>query len=204
MYRNLFKSVIDFYLAIILFVFFSPLILCLYLILYGLIGSPIYFQKRPGYMNKSFKIFKFKTLIDKKCKNYKSKKKIFKFGKFLRKTGLDEIPQLINILRGEMSFIGPRPLLIQYLKLKKFNNHPRSMCVPGITGLAQIQGSTKNNKGKWKSHLDLDKYYSENLSLILDIKIFLITIVKILLMNRKQDYLIEKPLSKKVFKYKKI
>ena len=76
MYRNLFKSVIDFYLAIILFIFFSPLILCVYLILYGLIGSPIYFQKRPGYMNKSFKIFKFKTLIDKKCKNYKSKKKL--------------------------------------------------------------------------------------------------------------------------------
>lgn len=200
MYRNLFKSVIDFYLAIILFIFFSPLILCVYLILYGLIGSPIYFQKRPGYMNKSFKIFKFKTLIDKKCKNYKSKKKTFKFGTFLRKTGFDEIPQLINILRGEMSFIGPRPLLMQYLKLKQFNNHPRSMCVPGITGLAQIQRSKEDNKGKWKSQLDLDKYYYENLSLILDIKIFLITFVKVLLMNRKQDYLIEKPLSKKSIK----
>ena len=197
MYRSFFKFVFDFYLAIILFIIFFPIMLSIYLILYILIGSPIYSQKRPGYMNESFNIYKFKTLIDKKCRRYRSQKKTFKFGTILRKTGIDEMPQLLNILKGEMSFIGPRPLLMQYLKLKQFINHPRSKCIPGITGLAQIQRNKKNNKGKWKSHLDLDKYYYENLSLILDIKILLVTFIKIFLLNKKEDYLIEKPLTKK-------
>ena len=113
--------------------------------MYLIIGSPIYIQKRPGYLNKSFNIFKFKTLLDKDCKKYTPKKKNFKFGTFLRKSGIDEMPQLINILRGEMSFVGPRPLLMQYLKLKQFINHPRSKCIPGITGLAQIQRNKKRN-----------------------------------------------------------
>ena len=197
MYKSFFKYVIDFYLAIILFIIFSPIMLSVYLILYILIGSPIYFQKRPGYMNKSFIIYKFKTLIDKKCRNYRSQKKTFKFGTVLRKTGIDEMPQLFNILKGEMSFIGPRPLLMQYLKLKQFINHPRSKCIPGITGLAQIQRNKNEIKGKWKSHLNSDKYYFENLSLFLDMKILLITFVKIFLLNRKADYLVEKPLTKK-------
>ncbi len=197
MYKYFFKDLIDFYCAIILLIFFIPLILIVYLMLYVLIGSPIYKQKRPGYLNKPFIIFKFKTLIDKDCRSYNPHKKTFKFGTFLRKTGIDEIPQLLNILKGEMSFIGPRPLLMQYLKLKQFINHPRSKCIPGITGLAQIQRNKKNNKGKWKSHLDLDKYYHDNLSLILDIKILLVTIIKIFLLNKKEDYLIEKPLTKK-------
>ena len=199
MYRNTLKNILDFYLSIILFLLFLPLMLIVYLILYLIIGSPIYTQKRPGYLNKPFVIFKFKTLIDKKCKNYKNNQKTFKFGTFLRKTGIDEIPKLLNILRGEMSFVGPRPLLMQYLKLKQFINHPRSKCIPGITGLAQIQRNKKDNKGKWKSQLDFDKYYYDNLSLFLDIKIFILTFVKIFLMNKKQDYLIEKPLSK-IFK----
>ncbi len=197
MYRKFFKDLIDFYLAILLFLLLFPLIIIIYLILYILIGSPIYFQKRPGYLNKPFTIYKFKTLIDKKCRVQKSKKKNFKFGNFLRKTGLDEIPQLINILRGEMSFIGPRPLLMRYLKLRPFINHSRSKCLPGISGLAQIQRNKKDNKGKWKSQLDFDKYYFENLSLFLDLKIFLLTLIKIFLLNRKQDYLVEKPLTKK-------
>ena len=197
MYRTFFKDLIDFYLAIFLFLLLFPLIIIIYLILYILIGSPIYFQKRPGYMNKPFIIYKFKTLIDKKCRARKSKKKNFKFGNFLRKTGLDEIPQLINVLRGEMSFIGPRPLLMRYLKLKPFINHSRSKCIPGISGLAQIQRNKKDNKGKWKSQLDFDKYYFENLSLFLDLKIFLLTLIKIFLLNRKEDYLVENPLTKK-------
>ena len=197
MYKSFFKYVFDFYLAVILFIFFFPVMLTVYLILLILIGSPIYSQKRPGYKNQSFIIYKFKTLIDKKCRSYSSRKQTFKFGTVLRKTGIDEMPQLLNILKGEMSFIGPRPLLMQYLKLKQFINHPRSKCIPGITGLAQIQRNKKNNKGKWKSHLDLDKYYYENLSLILDIKILLVTSIKIFLLNKKEDYLIEKPLTKK-------
>eukprot|EP00914_Ancora_sagittata_P018933 GHVO01037486.1.p1 GENE.GHVO01037486.1~~GHVO01037486.1.p1 ORF type:complete len:204 (+),score=0.48 GHVO01037486.1:53-664(+) len=202
MYRNFFKDLFDFYLAIILFIFFSPLMLLVYVILYLLIGSPIYVQKRPGYMNKPFIIYKFKTLIDQKRKTKKPHKTNFKFGNFLRKTGIDEMPQLINILRGEMSFIGPRPLLMQYLKYEKFINHPRSKCVPGITGLAQIQKNNskiKNINNKWKLQLDKDKYYYKNLSLFLDVKIFLITFIKIFLMNKKKDYLVEEPLDNKYF-----
>jgi undecaprenyl phosphate N,N'-diacetylbacillosamine 1-phosphate transferase len=197
MYKNFLKDIFDFYLAVILFIFFLPLMLLVYVILYLLIGSPIYFQKRPGYMNKPFIIYKFKTLIDRKCKIKKKNKGAFKFGIFLRKTGIDEMPQLLNILRGEMSFIGPRPLLMQYLKHKEFINHPRSKCVPGITGLAQVQKSNKNNKNKWKLQLDRDKHYYKNLSIFLDIKIFFITFIKIFLMNTKKDYLIEEPLNKK-------
>ena len=197
MYRNFFKEFFDFNLSIILFLFFLPLMIFIYIILYVLTGSPIYSQKRPGYLNKSFLIFKFKTLIDKDCKNFKKNKKNFKFGTFLRKTGLDEIPQLINILKGEMSFIGPRPLLMQYLKLKEFINHPRSKCLPGITGLAQVQKNKIDKDGKWKTQLSFDKYYYKNLSLYLDIKIYFTTFVKVFLMNINQDYLIEKTLTKK-------
>ena len=199
MYRVFFKQVIDFYFAIILFIFFSPLMLMIYLILYILIGSPLYFQKRPGYKNKIFTIYKFKTLIDKKCKIYRFNKQTFKFGVFLRKTGMDELPQLVNILRGEMSFIGPRPLLIQYLKLKQFVNHDRSKCIPGITGFALIDKRTRIKKKKWQHQLDADKYYYMNLSLILDVKILIGTIFKLLLLNKKKDYLIERPLNKKTF-----
>ena len=199
MYRVFFKEVIDFYLALFFLIFFSPLIIMIYLILYILIGSPLYFQKRPGYENKIFTIYKFKTLIDKKCKIYGFNKKTFKFGTFLRKTGMDELPQLVNILKGEMSFIGPRPLLIQYLKLNQFANHARSKCIPGITGLSQINNEIRTKKNKWRRQLDADKYYYKNLSLILDIKIFIKTIFKLLLLNKKEDYLIERPLDEKFF-----
>ena len=199
MYRNFYKDVFDFYLAIILLFILFPVMLSVYFVLYLLIGSPIYIQTRPGYMNKPFFIYKFKTLIDSKCKFYKSHNKTFKFGTFLRKTGIDEMPQLFNILKGEMSFIGPRPLLVQYLKLKQFTNHPRSKCIPGITGLAQINNKKKRTKHKWKQQLDADKYYYKNLSLVLDIKILIGTIFKLLLQNKKEDYLIERPLSKNFF-----
>jgi len=200
MYSVFFKQVIDFYLALILFIFFSPFLLIIYLILYILIGSPLYFQKRPGYKNKTFTIYKFKTLIDKKCKINRLNKKTFKFGIFLRKTGMDELPQLVNILKGEMVFIGPRPLLIKYLKFKQFKKHPRSKCYPGITGLAQLQRNKNSKKGKWKTHLDLDKFYYENLSFFLDLKIYFMTFVKIFLLYEKEDYLSEKPLTRKNYK----
>lgn len=197
MYRHFFKDVLDFYLAIALILFLLPLIILVYLILFILIGSPIFTQRRPGYLNKPFLIYKFKTLIDKDCRDKTKNKKTFRFGTFLRKTGIDEIPQLLNILRGEMSFIGPRPLLMKYLKLRQFANHPRSKCYPGISGLAQIQRNKKSQKGKWKIHLDLDKSYYENMSIFLDLKIFFMTIVKIFLLYKKEDYLSEKPLTKK-------
>ena len=177
MYKYFFKDLIDFYCAIILLIFFIPLILIVYLMLYVLIGSPIYKQKRPGYLNKPFIIFKFKTLIDKDCRSYNPHKKTFKFGTFLRKTGIDEIPQLLNILKGEMSFIGPRPLLMQYLKLKQFINHPRSKCIPGITGLAQVQGRLDLSL---QERLYWDLEYIENKTLTKDLEIIFKTISSVL------------------------
>ena len=90
---------------------------------------------------------------------------------------------------------------MKYLKLRQFSNHPRSKCIPGISGLAQIQRNKKNQKGKWKIHLDLDKSYYENMSVFLDLKILFMTIVKIFLLYKKEDYLSEKPLTKKIYKY---
>ena len=184
MYKNFFKDIFDFYLAIIFFLFFLPLMVFVYLILYFLIGSPIFTQKRPGYLNEAFTIFKFKTLIDKNCKNYKKNKKMFRFGNFLRKSGIDEIPQLLNILKGEMSFIGPRPLLYEYLK--KYSNHEkkRHLVKPGITGLAQVNPEPSGNK-IWRKSIKLDLIYVKDVNFILDLKIFLKTI-RVILSKKKQ------------------
>ena len=184
MYRNFFKDVFDFYLAIVLLLIFFPLMAFIYFILYALIGSPIFTQKRPGYLNKPFTIFKFKTLLDKDCKNFNKNKKMFRFGTFLRKSGIDEMPQLLNILKGEMSFIGPRPLLYEYLK--KYSNHEkkRHLVKPGITGLAQVNPEPSGNK-IWKKSIKFDLYYVEEVNFILDLQIFLKTI-GIILLKKKQ------------------
>ena len=184
MYRNLFKDIFDFYLAIILFIFFFPLMVFIYVILNLLIGSPIYTQKRPGFLNKPFIIFKFKTLIDRDCKNFKKDKNTFKFGTFLRKTGIDELPQLLNILKGEMSFIGPRPLLFEYLKKYSKKEKKRHLVKPGITGLAQVNPDPSGNK-IWKKSIKLDLYYVKEVSFALDIEIVLKTI-GIILLKKKQ------------------
>ena len=196
MYQNFFKRFFDIVFSLILILFFLPIMILLSFLIWYFIGYPIFMQKRPGLNNKIFTLYKFKTLNDTN-KNISDKKRQTRFGNFLRKTGIDEMPQLLNIIRGEMSFIGPRPLLMKYLKLKQFAQHPRCKCNPGITGLAQIQRNKDNKKGKWKVQLNFDKYYSENLSIFLDAKIFLLTIIKIFLLNKKEDYLIEKPLTKK-------
>ena len=185
MYRSIFKDIFDFYLAIILFLFFSPLMVLVYLILYILTGSPIFTQKRPGYLNKPFTIFKFKTLIDKDCKNFKKHSNTFKFGTFLRKTGIDEMPQLLNILKGEMSFIGPRPLLFEYLKKYTKQEKKRHLVKPGITGLAQVNPESSGNK-IWKKSIKLDLYYVKEINFILDLQIFLKTIIVIFL--KKKQY----------------
>ena len=184
MYKIFFKDIFDFYLAIILFLFFFPLMVFIYLILFALIGSPIFTQKRPGYLNKPFTIFKFKTLLDKNCKNFKKNKKMFKFGTFLRKTGIDEIPQLLNILKGDMSFIGPRPLLYEYLKKYSNQEKKRHLVKPGITGLAQVNPEPTGNK-IWKKSIKLDIYYVKEVNFILDLQIFLKTI-GIILLKKKQ------------------
>jgi len=183
MYQKYFKNILDFNLAFFILFILSPIILIIYLYLFYLIGSPIFYQKRGGYKNKVFTLLKFKTLIDKECHNFNGKKRLFKFGSFLRITGLDELPQLFNILKGDISFVGPRPLIKKYLKIKEFRRHPRSKCKPGITGLAQI--SNISQRSKWKMQFRLDKEYYINLSFFLDFKITLKTFVKIFNSSKK-------------------
>jgi len=189
MYKFFFKQVFDYLLSLLLIVILSPLMLSIYVFLLLKIGSPLFRQQRPGLNNKIFTIYKFKTILDKNCVPASRKKKVFSFGSFLRKTGMDELPQLINILKGECSFVGPRPLLKRYLKINKFKNHVRAKCKPGITGLAQIEINTykKKNYSKWSQQFLLDEYYCKNISLLLDLKITLKTIVKIIKLS-KNDY----------------
>ncbi len=190
MYRNYLKSILDLILCLLLFPLFLPIIFIIYFILLIQIGSPIFVQKRPGLHNKFFNLYKFKTIIDKNCKGFKNKKKLFMFGSFLRSTGLDELPQLINVLKGEISFVGPRPLRIKYLKIPAFRKHVRNKCKPGITGLAQIEVfkiKKRQINQKWKKNFKLDKYYFHNLSFLLDMKILILTFFKFLSLSKKID-----------------
>ncbi len=181
MYKNFFKQLIDLTVAFFGLLILSPIIV---LITIGLFfanqGKPFFFQIRPGKGERNFKIIKFKTMNDKKDKlgNLLSDaKRLTKIGRFVRKTSLDEIPQLINILLGDMSLIGPRPLLTNYLPYYTKRERLRHTVRPGITGWAQVNG--RNTIG-WDERLDYDVYYVENISLCLDIKIILQTIKSIL------------------------
>ena len=202
MYRKYLKNINDFILSIFLFLILLPIMISIYFILFFQIGSPFYLQKRPGLKNKIFTLYKFKTIIDKNCKNYKKKKQFFKFGSLLRKTGLDELPQLLNVLKGEVSLVGPRPLRIKYLKIPSFKRHVRSKCKPGITGLAQIESFVVKNKKKidWQKNFKLDEYYYYNLNFFLDIKILILTFYKIIKISKKIDYVIAPKLLKKHIK----
>lgn len=142
-------------------------------------GKPFFFQKRPGKHGEIFSIIKFKTMNDKKDKNgnlLSDAERLTPVGIFVRKTSLDEIPQLINVIKGDMSLIGPRPLLVQYLPI--YNNHQarRHEVRPGITGWAQVNG---RNAISWKQKFDYDVWYVDNISFLLDIKIIFLTIKKV-------------------------
>jgi undecaprenyl phosphate N,N'-diacetylbacillosamine 1-phosphate transferase len=148
-----------------------------------LIGFPIFVQKRPGLHNKVFKFYKFKTLYD-APNDVPEKKRQNAFGDFLRKTGLDELPQLFNILENSMSLVGPRPLLVEYLN--KYSNYEkkRHLVKPGITGLAQVNPELSGVKS-WNKSIKLDIYYTKNVSFFLDIQILFKTI-KLILFEKKQ------------------
>lgn len=180
MYQTLFKRLFDLFLSMFFLIFFSPIMILIFFIVWSNIGFPIFKQKRPGLNNKIFTIYKFKTLYDLPKKNRESK-----IGNFLRKTGLDELPQLINVLENSMSIVGPRPLLVEYLK--KFTNYEkkRHLVKPGITGLAQVNVDPSGLK-IWKKSIKFDVYYVNNLTFFLDVKILFKTLI--LLLFKKKQY----------------
>ncbi|WP_283687632.1 sugar transferase [Dysgonomonas sp. Marseille-Q5470] len=180
MYRNLFKRILDFVCSLIGFIILLPIFLFLTIFLaIANNGKPFFFQQRPGKNNKIFEVVKFRTMNDKKDAQgnlLSDKDRLTSLGRFIRKTSLDEIPQLINVIKGDMSLVGPRPLLLEYLPLYNEQQIRRHEVRPGITGWAQING---RNAILWKDKFELDVWYVDNISISLDIRILLQTILKV-------------------------
>ncbi|MFX1616128.1 sugar transferase [Riemerella anatipestifer] len=180
MYKNFFKRVIDFSLALIGFILLLPVFLIVMVLLtIANQGKPFFFQKRPGKNERIFSIIKFKTMNDKKDTNgnlLPDAERLTVVGKFVRKTSLDEIPQLLNVIKGDMSLVGPRPLLPQYLPLYNEEQKKRHNVRPGITGWAQVNG---RNAISWQQKFEYDVWYVRNLSLSLDIKVLFLTVKKV-------------------------
>jgi lipopolysaccharide/colanic/teichoic acid biosynthesis glycosyltransferase len=180
MYRNLIKRVLDLSLSAFVIILLSPVFLLVFILLtITNKGSVFFMQPRPGKNNKIFMLIKFKTMTNEKDENGEllpDAKRLNMVGKVVRKLSLDEIPQLYNVLMGQMSLIGPRPLLTEYLPLYNKNQIRRHDIRPGITGWAQING---RNAISWEEKFDLDLYYVDNLTLWLDIKILFLTILKV-------------------------
>ena len=181
MYKHFFKRILDFIAALLLLILFSPIMLWAAWRIRRELGSPVLFtQARPGLNAKIFKIYKFRTMSDERDENgnlLPDELRLKGFGAKLRASSIDELPQLFNVLKGDMSFIGPRPLLVEYLPLYSPRQASRHSVRPGITGLAQVNG---RNDISWTAKLEYDALYAENLSFLLDIKIALLTIKKVL------------------------
>ncbi|MBS1777265.1 MAG: sugar transferase [Bacteroidetes bacterium] len=180
MYKNYLKRIFDFLAAFFGLLLLSPIFL---LVMVGLYfanqGKPFFFQARPGLNEKIFKIIKFKTMNDKKDKDgnlLSDAERLTPIGAFVRKTSLDEIPQLINVLKGDMSLIGPRPLLPEYLPLYNETQKKRHWVRPGITGWAQVNG---RNAISWTKKFELDVWYVDHVSFTTDLKVFLTTFKKV-------------------------
>ena len=180
-YGRDFKRLLDFILSLIALVVLSPVFLIIALLVRIKLGSPVLFkQERPGLNEKIFTIYKFRTMTDERDENGEllpNHLRLTKFGRALRSSSLDELPELFNILRGDMSFIGPRPLLIEYLPLYNEQQRRRHAVRPGLTGLAQVNG---RNAITWEEKFHYDLEYVDNLSFLLDLKIMVKTIVKVL------------------------
>lgn len=181
MYKLFFKRIIDIFLSVIFILLFWWLYIIIVILVRRKLGSPVIFrQKRPGLNEKIFTMYKFRTMTDEKDKEsnlLSDKDRLTKFGKFLRSTSLDEIPELWNVIKGEMSLVGPRPLLVSYLT--KYNEYEkrRHEVRPGITGFAQVNG---RNNTTWEDRFKNDIYYVENISFLLDIKIIIKTFLKVI------------------------
>lgn len=181
MYKLFFKRIIDISLSVIFILLFWWLYIIIVILVRRKLGSPVIFrQKRPGLNEKIFTMYKFRTMTDKKDENgnlLPDKDRLTKFGKFLRSTSLDEIPELLNVLKGEMSLVGPRPLLAEYLSKYTKEEKRRHEVRPGITGFAQVNG---RNNTTWEERFKNDIYYVENISFLLDIKIIIKTFLKVI------------------------
>ncbi|HEB9356382.1 TPA: undecaprenyl phosphate N,N'-diacetylbacillosamine 1-phosphate transferase [Campylobacter coli] len=180
MYEKWIKRILDFVLALFLLALFSPLILITALLLKITQGSVIFTQNRPGLNEKIFKIYKFKTMSDERDEKgelLSDELRLKAFGKIVRSLSLDELLQLFNVLKGDMSFVGPRPLLVEYLPLYNEEQKLRHKVRPGITGWAQVNG---RNAISWQKKFELDVYYVKNISFLLDLKIMFLTALKVL------------------------
>lgn len=180
MYARFVKPVIDTCTALIIITVTSPLFMvCVAMLYFANDGQVWFLQERPGKNGRPFKVIKFKTMNDKRDDNghlLPDDQRLTRVGKFIRTTSLDELPQLMNILRGEMSLIGPRPLLMEYLPLYSQTQRRRHEVKPGITGWAQVNG---RNEVPWKERFEYDVWYVDNISFSVDMKIFLRTIAKV-------------------------
>ena len=185
MYKNYFKRLFDIIFSVVLILVLFPLMILIFFIIWIFIGFPIFKQKRPGLNNKIFTIYKFKTLYD-PSNNFSEKERQSKFGNFLRKTGLDELPQLFNVLENNISFVGPRPLLTEYLKKYSAHEKKRHLVKPGITGLAQVNPEPSGVKS-WNKSIKLDIFYVYNISFFLDMRILFKTAVLILFKKKQYE-----------------
>jgi undecaprenyl phosphate N,N'-diacetylbacillosamine 1-phosphate transferase len=179
-YRRFIKRPMDIILSFMAIIFLSPVFIIIAILVKLKLGSPVLFkQKRPGLNEKIFTMNKFRTMTDKKDENgilLSDCDRLTKFGRVLRSTSLDELPELFNILKGDMSIVGPRPLLVQYLPLYNEQQKRRHDVRPGLTGLAQVNG---RNSISWEGRFNLDVEYVDNVSFIEDWKIILLTIRKV-------------------------
>ncbi len=180
MYRRFLKRFFDFLAALSAFFVLSPVFVITAIVLtFSNRGKPFFFQSRPGMNGEIFKIFKFKTMNDKKDKSGEllpDSDRLTSFGRLVRKLSIDEIPQLLNVIKGDMSLVGPRPLLVEYLPLYSLEQDRRHSVKPGITGWAQVNG---RNAISWEKKFEYDVWYVDHLSFSLDLKILFLTFLKL-------------------------
>lgn len=188
LYSRFIKRFLSFIFSLILIVIVSPVMLVTAILVRIKLGSPVFFvQERVGYKEKTFKLIKFRTMTNKKDENgnlLPDKMRQTKFGRILRKTSVDELPELFNILKGDMAFVGPRPLLVSYLELYNEEQHKRHNTKPGFTCIAAVKG---RNSIPWVERLALDTYYAEHVSFLLDTKIVFQTIGVVLFRKGSPD-----------------
>lgn len=179
-YKRFIKRPMDFCLSLAAIIVLSPVFLVLFLMVRTKLGSPVIFkQQRPGLNENIFTLYKFRTMTDQRDEKgalLPDDKRLTKFGDFLRSTSLDELPELLNVLRGDMAVIGPRPLLVQYLPLYNERQKRRHQVRPGLSGLAQVNG---RNAISWEAKFDLDVEYVDSISFVGDWKIILLTIKRV-------------------------